>query len=114
MIPPMTKDQLDAQEEITDRGWWVLERYGCRRAETNLKTREVCVEGYQFRHYMMGDGTDYFLVFRPKTPRAKNGRLVFWSENYAKHISRRPNYSEWEIILNALRRMMILEDLADV
>jgi len=114
----MSEESL--REEITRRGWWVIKHHGHLRPNSpRLKCRDAVAGEFLLRLYLIsGDGGDYeplgsnnyFLVFTG----LRDGKKQIEFSSNPDRLSRDPDYDEWHRILNALRKKMVLDDLADV
>jgi hypothetical protein len=100
------------RDEITRRGWWAIEHHGyIRDFSGRPPCRDARVGGFLLRHYQISDNSrNYFLIFRR---RKSTGRL-YLEFNSVPNRGRNPDYDEWQRIVHALRRHMLLDDLANV
>ena len=95
------------REEINRRGWSILERDG-RRAGIAPFSRTARVG--EFTLHEMGNNTPAFYVTRVRNSDGQRS-VEYYS---TPGLGRAPDYDEWSRILDAMRKVMILEDLSEV
>jgi len=103
----------DLREEITRRGWWILKHYGRDRPDSgNLRCIDAYVGEWRIRQYVMGDDhkQDYFMIFLLE---GRDGRSQLEFDSVPNR-GRNPDYDEWGRIIEAFRKLMVLEDLAEL
>ena len=108
----MTSPTLESlAEEVCRRAKWVMRNHG-QKSAVNSFFSEVRVEEFELRDYL-----DDVTIYRFK--RDGNRVMEFctsWSAGTGRNpaTGRIPDQDELQRIVNALRRFMLLEDLADV